>query len=132
MQFTEAFRKLGYSVSNIRQDWSAEREDGVCITLWTKEVDWKSLTVDTRVHSDPNENWRAKPGNRKRIVHLTRALSDFDGRVDVVNVHGEPGEGFGNASPWIAEERKGFMWRVLSVDPETGHFTAKAEVLQAR
>lgn len=128
MQFTEAFKTLGYEVVIPRQDWSAERRDGVCMTLWTKEIDWKTLTVDTRVHAGPNEDWRLKPGNTKRIAHLTRALAEFDGRVDVVTVHGEPGHGFGDASPWKADERKGFVWRVLSIDPVTGHSTARAEL----
>ena len=38
MQFTEAFERLGYSVEAQRQDWSAENEHGVCISLWRQEM----------------------------------------------------------------------------------------------
>lgn len=127
MKFTDAFHALGYRVAVPRQDWSAEREDGVCITLWTKELDWESMSVDTRLHAGPNDLWRTKPGNRKGIAHLTRALDAFSGRVDVVTVHGEPGEGFGDASPWRPEERRGHTWRILAVEPERGHFQAQAK-----
>ena len=128
MKFTEAFRVLGYEVAVPRQDWSAEKSDGVCVSLWMKEVDWKTLSVDTRVQAGPNELWRDKPGNKKRIAHLTRALADFGGLIDVVTVHGDPGQGFGEAAPWLPEERRGHVWRILSVDPATGHFQAQAEL----
>lgn len=38
MQFVEAFEHLGYNVEAPRQDWSAEKEDGICISLWKKEM----------------------------------------------------------------------------------------------
>lgn len=52
MRFVEAFEKLGCEVAAPRTDWSAERDDGVCLTLWTKETDWKNLVSDTRLHAD--------------------------------------------------------------------------------
>ncbi len=130
MKFTEAFQALGYDVVSPRQDWSAESNDGICIALWAKEVDWKTLSADTRVLGGPIERWTNKPGNRKRIRHFQRAIAEFNGRMDVVMVHGEPGEGYGSASPWIASERRGHVWRVLAVDAETGHFQARTELLE--
>lgn len=125
MQFTEAFERLGYSVEAPRQDWSAENERGVCISLWQKEMGVRDglLWMNTRVHADPLEGWKDKPGNRKRIRHLRRALEEFGGMVDVVIVSGEPGESYGTAQPWIAEgARAGSHWHISDLDEGTGHF----------
>lgn len=126
MRFSEAFEALGYQVAVPRQDWSAEKSDGVCISLWMKEINWKGLSIDTKIDTNPSELWRHKPGNKKRVRHLARALAEFDGWIDVVSVHGEPGHGFGDASPWIANQRRGRRWRVLEVDEVTGDFRAAA------
>lgn len=125
MQFVEAFERLGYSVEAPRQDWSAANDQGVCISLWKKEMGIQDglMWMDTRVHADPIENWTNKPGNRKRIRHLRRALDEFDGRVDVVIVSGEPGVSYGTAQPWLAESgRAETYWEVLALDEDTGHF----------
>ena len=125
MRFTAAFGALGYKVEVPRQDWSAEKPSGVCITLWRKEMGFQNgrLWVDTRIHAQDNTGWRDKLGNRKRLKHLQRSLSEFDGFVDVVIVHGNPGEGFGDADPWLSEKRGG-RWRVDDLEPATGHFRA--------
>ena len=125
MRFTEAFNALGYAVASPRQDWSADKPSGICITLWRKELGFKNgySWVDTEVHAQDNVIWRDKPGNRKRLRHLQRALLEFDGFVDVVIVHGNPGEGFGDADPWLPEVRGG-RWRVEALDGTTGHFKA--------
>jgi len=125
MQFVEAFRELGYKVEAQRQDWSAEKEDGVCISLWKKEMGTRDglLWMNTHVHADPIENWGHKPGNIKRIRHLRRAMDELGGRVDVVIVSGDPGVSYGTAQPWVAEgARAGTFWQVTELDDETGHF----------
>jgi hypothetical protein len=129
MQFSEAFRKLGYSLDVPRLDWTAEKGDGVCISLWQKEMGEREglRWMDTKVHATDNEVWRNKSGNRKRIRHLRRAIDEFDGIVDVVIVQGTPGEGYGNAVPWLATERLGTRWRVTYLEEETGHFEAVLE-----
>ena len=126
MKFTEAFKALGYDVKAPRQDWSAEKPDGICISLWTKEMGMKDglMWMNTRHHADPPENWSTKPGNRKRIQHLERAQREFGGKVDVVIVSGIPGEGYGTAQPWIAEGgRAGTYWQITEFDAgDHGHF----------
>lgn len=125
MQFTEAFERLGYSVEAQRQDWSAENEHGVCISLWRQEMGIRDglLWMNTRVHADPLGGWKDKPGNRKRIRHLKRALEQFGGRVDVVIVSGKPGVSYGTAQPWLADgARAGTHWQVTELDEDTGHF----------
>src|SRR5690242_640633 len=99
MKFVEAFERLGYAVEVQRQDWSAANENGVCISLWPKEIGHRDglLWMNTQVHADPIENWGHKPGNLKRIKHLNRAVTEFGGRVDVVIVSGEPGQSYGTA-----------------------------------
>ena len=126
MRYGAAFEKLGYRVSIPRQDWSAENDSGVCITLWRSEVAWGSrpIGIDTRAHCSPLEDWRSKPGNQKRKQHLKRAWTDFDGWVDVVIVDGTLGEGVDGAYPWLAQERQNCRWRVTSFDEQTGHFSA--------
>lgn len=125
MQFVEAFEHLGYGVVAPRQDWTAEKADGVCISLWRKEMGTRDglLWMDTRVHADPIGNWGDKPGNRKRIRHLQRALTEFGGEVDAVIVSGEPGVSYGTAQPWIAEgSRAGTYWQISAFDADSGHF----------
>ena len=125
MQFVEAFRGLGYKIQAQRQDWSAEKEDGICISLWRKEMGMRDglLWMNTHVHADPIEKWGQKPGNVKRIRHLRRALEEFGGRVDVVIVSGEPGISYGTAQPWVADGgRAGTYWQVTDFDDATGHF----------
>jgi hypothetical protein len=115
MQFVEAFERLGYSVEAPRQDWSAEKEGGVCISLWKKEMGNRGglMWMNTHVHADPIDNWGHKPGNTKRIGHLRRARDEFGGRVDVVIVSGEPGISYGSAQPWVAERgRARSYWQV--------------------
>jgi hypothetical protein len=125
MQFVKAFEHLGYTLLDQRQDWSAEKADGVCISLWAREMGTRGglLWMNTRVHADPIEGWGSKGGNRRRIGHLRRALDQFGGRVDTVIVSGVPGVGYGTAQPWIAEgNRSGTFWQVTHLDDETGHF----------
>lgn len=130
MQFVEAFERLGYIVEAPRQDWSAEKEDGVCISLWRKEMDARDglLWMDTRTHAGPIDEWQDKSGNRKRIRHLRRALEEFGGHVDVVIVSGDPGVGYGTAQPWVAEGgRSGTFWEVTKLEDETGHFEVRLQ-----
>lgn len=125
MQFVEAFEALGYSVEVPRQDWSAGKPDGICISLWKKEMGTRGgmLWMNTKVHADPLENWGGKSGNRKRIVHLRRALTEFKGRVDIVIVSGIPGVGYQSAQPWLPEgKRSDTYWQVTDFDEETGNF----------
>jgi hypothetical protein len=130
MLFSEAFAKLGYSLDNPRQDWSAEKMGGICLTLWSKETDWKALVMDTRIHAKQLASWRDKPGNKKRIRHAKLALAGFDGWIDVVKLDGEPGVSFGNASPWLPSERMGKRWRVTYVDEATGHIRLEVQDYQ--
>jgi hypothetical protein len=55
MQFVEAFDALGYAVQVPRQDWSAEKPDGVCISLWKKELGTRDgmLWMNTRIPRGP-------------------------------------------------------------------------------
>ena len=125
MKYTEAFAALGYRLVDIRRDWSAENSEGVCISLWKKEMGQRDGLpfMNTRIHADPPANWQAKVGNRKRIGHLRRAVDQHDGRVDVVIVSGEPGVSYGTAQPWIAEgQRAGTWWQVTEFDEATGDF----------
>ena len=125
MQFVEAFEHLGYRVEAPRQDWSAEKDDGICISLWKKEMGTRDglPLMNTLTHADPIENWGNKPGNGKRIRHLRRAVEEFEGRVDVVIVSGEPGASEGTAQPWGATDgRAGTYWQVTELDTGTGHF----------
>lgn len=127
MQFVEAFNALGYQIENQRQDWSAEKEDGVCLSLWTKETDWKAMVCDSRIHGTKLSNWGHKLGNKKRIRHAQRAIAEFGGWIDVVKIEGEPGVSYGTASPWLAAERKGLLWKITFLDPETGHIRLEAQ-----
>jgi hypothetical protein len=121
MKYGEAFGKLGYQLSVPRQDWTSERDDGICTTLWKSGIDTKNWYYDSREHGDKGEDCQSKSGNKKRIRHATRAINEFGGWVDVVLVDGVSGEGVDNAEPWFPKDRKGKRWRVTFLDQETGH-----------
>jgi hypothetical protein len=125
MQYVEAFRRLGYAITNPRQDWSAANEQGCCITLWRGEVRTAKgrSFIDTKLHCEPLAVWSGKSGNIKRIIHLEQAVGRFDRWVDVIIVHGQPGVSYGSADPWLVAQRRS-KWRIGEFDPSTGHFTA--------
>jgi len=122
----EAFQKLGYTLKS-RYDWSAEKHDGVCITLWEAEYEdvEGTSTLDTRINSDPIEEWRFKRGNKLRISLLKRACVEFGGAIDVVVREGTSKNNNGQADPWD-ERKRGMGWQVDWFDPETGHFKVSA------
>ena len=133
MQYVEAFKSFGYDVPNPRQDWSAEKDDGICITLWKKEVDWSPPPPQLdlwKKWTPGTADWEKLPGHKKRISHLKRAVSEFDGWVDVILVAGTPGEGCKDADPWLPEQRKNHRWRIQKFDEATGFFSAAAEKLK--
>ena len=130
MQYVEAFSSIGYDVPSPRQDWSAEKEDGVCITLWKVEIDWipPPPRFDCWKTQTPGENeWDMLPGNRKRARHIARALEEFGGWVDVIIVNGTPGEGYKSTDIWKPEQRMKHRWRIQKFDQATGFFSAAAE-----
>ena len=130
MKFTEAFRGLGYEVAAPRTDWSAGNETGICLSLWAKEIKYSKdgCSFDTRWDAQPIETWNHKPGFKRRLDHMKRAMDEFEGSIDVVIVSGTPGESYGDAFPWKPEERKQASWRILELDRNSGHFSAEAKV----
>lgn len=125
MKFSEAFNRLGYKLEVPRLDWSATNENGVCISLWRSEIDWSSLSIDTRVNCGPVSTWNAA-GSNKRKRHLEKALREHDGWIDMIVVDGVPGEGVDKATPWNPEERRGLRWRLFEFESPIGHFKARA------
>jgi hypothetical protein len=122
--FVEAFSVLGYELSNHQTDWSAESDRGVCITIWEKELGSKNSLpwFDTKIHAQPYETWASKVGNIKRKKHLSKAMSESGGKVDVIILKGTPGVSYGDADPWEIGKRKGH-WQLEYFDHETGHFS---------
>ncbi len=124
MQFVEASN--GWAIRSRLRDRIGAGERAWRVHLALEEGNGRYdglMWMDTRVHADSIENCTDKPGNRKRISHLRRALNEFAGRVDVVIVSGEPGVSYGTAQPRIAEGgRAGTYWQVLELDVESGHF----------
>ena len=133
MQYVEAFNSLGYEVPNPRQDWSAEKPNGVCITLWKTEVAWTPPPprLDLWEKAEPGtKEWEELAGHKRRTKHLARAVAEFDGWVDVILVTGTPGEGYGNADPWLPKQRANHGWRIQRFDEATGFFSVAAEKLK--
>ena len=117
---------------NPRQDWSAEKPGGICVTLWKSEVCWTPPppTLDLWTKFQPGENsWENLPGHKKRTAHLSAAMAEFDRWVDVVVVTGTPGEGYGSANPWLPGKRMHHGWRIQKFDEETGFFSVAVEKL---
>lgn len=129
MDYTEAFRKLGYDVAVPRQDWTAEKADGVCITLWKEQIRHPGgpLYLDLwELYPDGTAGeWVSLPGHKKRTRHLKRAVDEFGGRVDVILCSGTPGDRCKNPKPWLLSERREKHWHVTKLDPESGFFRAE-------
>lgn len=118
MKFGEAFKTLGFTLSNPRNSWSAEPSSGVCISLWREEVraDGKADVFDTKRDASAFQYWGHKRGNLERLNNLRTAQQKFESQVSVVIVTGTPGKGYEDALPQI-----GCLWRILYVDPD-GNF----------
>ena len=129
MLYTEAFKALGYQLENVRQDWSAEKPDGICISIWKKEAAWTPPPphVDFfELYPEGGGEWTWKSGHKKRRDHLQRAIAEFQGVVDVVIVSGTPGESYEDADPWFPAKRRNHVWKVTRFDPASGLFRAEA------
>jgi len=124
MRFSEAFQKLGYTLQSVRQDWSACNTRGVCLTLWKDEIEKNGNTLwfDTRYHSGPIEKWKEKPGAKKQKEHIEYAMSHFNGFVDMVILHGTPGEQVTDADPWLPRQRQHRRWKITYFDRSSGHY----------
>jgi len=131
MRFVEAFQSLGYELDNHRNEWSAESENGVCITIWQEETHVENglLVYELELLSkSPNAgHWTNKSGHKKRIRHLSRAIDEFDGFVDVVLLEGPPGGPYESAHPWGKKEIYRSGWRVVSLNRETGGFRVEID-----
>ncbi|MFZ1682114.1 MAG: hypothetical protein WAT70_13930 [Rhizobiaceae bacterium] len=126
MNYSAAFESLGYALANVRQDWSAAGSDGICISIWIRELgrDRKRPYLDLWELHPEGGTFEAKSGHRKRTAHLERAVAEHGGFVDVVLVDGVPGESYGDAQPWDAQKRGG-KWFISKFDPANGYFRAE-------
>jgi hypothetical protein len=128
---TDAFAKLGYVLRSPRQDWTATKNDAVCLTIWQSEMQIDKVRqcnfLDTRLHCGSTDLWGCKPGNKLRIVHLSQAIESYSGWVDVVVRMGRPDDNDREAYPWIAAERYGKSWRLLDLNRQSGHFSAETQ-----
>lgn len=127
MRYSEAFEALGYQLKSARQDWSAEKDDGVCITIWKRRINWPEHSYDTRTHTSSVDVWAKKSGNQKRIAHAKRALVEFDGWVDAILISGEPGVSYEDAQVWVPSDKGGKRWKITFLEEDTGHIRIEAQ-----
>jgi hypothetical protein len=129
MNYADAFKTLGYKLQNHQTDWSAEKTDGVCISMWRER-----LTRKSPLHFDTDEAWpdgepaTNKIGFNKRTRHIETACEKFDGFVDVVLRDGAYGEQHGDSEPWNWKHRGG-RWKITRFDPSSGKFRAEVVAL---
>jgi hypothetical protein len=130
VKYAEAFKSLGYGLSSPRQQWTAQSDAGVCITLRRLLLQRREggLWYNSELHGGDYSDWGIKPGNKLRAEHLHHALTNYAGWVDVVLVEGKSSEEYGNAEPWRISERRGYRWRVVELTDETGHFCAETQL----
>jgi hypothetical protein len=115
-----AYESVGYTLlreGQMKPHWSAEKPDGICISLWASELKGKTK-LDTLIDSDVSKC--DSKLNRIRIEHLKRAKQSYHGLVDVIILNGIPG----NSKP-KPDDRK---WKVTFLDEVTGDFAV--EVVQ--
>ena len=127
MRFAEAYKKLGYKLDNHQTDWSAEKADGVCISLWRSLLNRNPLYFDSFEVWPDEEPGANKIGHKKRTQHLKLAVEQFDRSVDVVLLNGVYGEGYEDAEPW-GWRRRGGCWKITHFDEPTGKFRAEVVV----
>jgi hypothetical protein len=126
MKYTEAFKALGYSLFNPRQQWTAEIDGGICITLRRPLLS----NHNGLPYYDMWERWPegaaflSKRGHTWRTAHLHRSLLEFLGYVDVIIVDGDEGEGYKKAHPWLRKESR---WKITQLDLQTGYFRAEVD-----
>ena len=123
MTLQDAYKKLGYKDlwPNPRTpDWSAENDNGVCISIWAKELNNKPC-LDTRTDCGDSTIWSTRSANKKRIMHLSNAELKFGKLVDVVLLYGPVGT-VEDARPW-----KGKKWKITYLDKIVGHFRVELE-----
>jgi hypothetical protein len=128
MRYTEAFKKLGYTLDNHQTDWSVANENGVCISLWQEK-----LVRKLPPYFDTDEAWPdGEPGTtttgfKKRTEHIKIACEEFGGFVDVVLRDGSYQGRHGNSMPWDWK-RRGGRWKITEFDPSNGIFRAEVVV----
>ena len=136
MKYVEAFNSLGYSIPNPRQDWSAEKDGRVCITLWRKEIDWTPPPPSFdlwSLHTPGQTDWENLRGHATRTRHIKRAASKLPLKVDMIIVGGVPSEGYKTADPWLPDDYNGYGWFITKFDEVTGYFSAVvAKLSEAR
>ncbi|WP_273501634.1 hypothetical protein [Paracoccus sphaerophysae] len=129
MNFSDAFARLGYKLSNIRTDWTAVAPHGVCLSIWKSELVKPKGGIPYwdlfELHPTGGGDWTQKPGHAKRSKHLQIAMSEFGGVVDAVLLDGSSSEPIEAAHPWLASERKGARWKITRFDPASGFFRAE-------
>lgn len=117
----EAYSRLGYELQRqgqMRPFWSAEKADGICISLWKSELGDKNH-LDTTKQSDIS---KCDPVfNLARVKHLKIAQTKFNGKLDVIILHGVPG----NSKP-VPDLRK---WTLKSLNEVTGDFEVFTEAV---
>lgn len=129
MIYTAAFKALGYTLDAPRKDWSARKDDGICVTLWQDRI----VMADGKLHFDtrqdaPIEEWGDMHGNTLRKGHLAHALEKHDGYVDAIIVTGDSdSRSVKDADPWIAGRRRNMVWKITHLDGESGHFRVETE-----
>lgn len=129
MKYAEAFKKLGYKLDNHQTDWSAEKADGVCISMWRDKVKWNASPP----YFDTDEAWpdwepgADKIGHRKRTQHIELARDKHDGFVDIVLRRGTYDEQHGDAEPWDWKSRGG-RWKISRFVRSNGKFRAEVVV----
>ena len=118
LSLKKAYEQLGYKLgrkSLIEPHWSAEKADGVCLSLWSFELDGHNK-LDTKTQNDLSSCDAEL--NKVRIAHIKTAQEKFGGMVDVILLRGAPG----NSNP-VPDTRK---WRIQYLDAISGDFGVEA------
>jgi hypothetical protein len=116
--YVQAFKKLGFTLKDPRNSVSAESANGVAVAIYRAELG-QDMSFDTRTVPNWDETRGQLPGNKERVRHLERALTEFDGSVRVVLVDGEPGKPSKTGEPW---DKPDTYWQVTFFDRPSGNF----------
>lgn len=95
----------------------------VAVVLWQDGVKGRDGALVYLDDQDPEAEWRQRIGNKRRIQHLKHAREALNGKFRAIVAKAVDV----NADPRKIEKcfpQEGVVWKLDSLDEETGAFTA--------
>lgn len=120
------FAQYGAKKFNPVWSWSARNSDDskVVVTFWADRLNYKTTPV-SYAELPPGNPWEKSPGNAERRENLRWARDNLNGILHAVIVRAvDPTARDREVADAHINEK--LLMRLVTLDEETGHFTAEA------